>query len=1398
MLFAIVDSSAEAARSAELWTGILSAILGCVGGGIGSVIALWADRRKRKMEQKRDLTRSERMGLDKVDVNKIMEMRYSSVPESKEEVKGTKSAGMGKNDGDGNDSRTERVSPESHERTVFIDAVQGMIRGLKSGIVVITGPNNTGKETLLCRAVASCMPYQEYGAPEGRWRWLSRLYRADRQGNVSFYRVKDMTRKWEKIRSEILEWFSIRAEELMTKEKICVLYLDFHSLPKKRAAQAVENVKELYDDIGRLGQTINFVFAVKITGADLRFEYGDPVRCFRLSTLLPDQMEAIQTSLEAVESKRMDRRRLLEFTEGRIGRLMSILHHNASANKLGSVPDYMCRGWFENDDSKSLEGICIGRGMALVYLLAAMARRMSSRTRLDVRALIMHVAGMAGDRCSFDDYRVVLRNALLSPRTDFSSVRWYNFNMEDHDFWDMFLAGWGEFGKYDFMDDLHCIIRSLQADDKLRPLLFPAALGVSDTLIESSYSRSAETSVLSVIVDRFSALMRQVEKVSGFERTFRVAFSRSFAAWLWRRIGFIENDRIVESVTKVATVCGRKALDEEALVEFMPVLVVVCSNPVNWFGGNRWWNNIDVPKLAAAHGGQEEVPSDVAETFLLIVLFLGISLSHLKRFVEDIEVIKDLGAFIRSVRRRVYRSARPEVQMLVRTIWRISAEAYLLEKGCYHDREYAEKEYLSLAVKLLRARGLWQNTRFSHLIPALVRELKLDSFTFSPVRTLSQLTEGLEISTESTSEIYERCYMQTLGGLLQAYRNFYGTSSVTIIKELYNKLKGEKTGGVHLSKTLLDSTRTFEPEKLRCLIWILSNAVREVFNSCSLDDDTSNSFVHDLVADALALQKDLSDQFRAYCFRYLSRICGYMRQKGVDNRLSDLYLFMEALSIWLNESGIIKELKNKETGLSSRCRSIMSSLPEIFTNVRDALFSANDSHDGTQDSKGGNLWKDLEETFNGRKFGDFVNADMTESMLMKVRSFVMDAPATCREALVSRIPYVKLASSGDVLRRRIRRIAELSFARTLDELSADLSDDEFFNRFFALFMVPSNLRVDVAVAWNAIAALVRLDDAPDAFSRKAYGFVRRMEALGLMRYNYQTDWLYYCGLANNVSLLGVEGHEDWCSSFVAAVPYNRWIRNEYIRLAYRLRGRLKDGVNVARKAILELVTCPKDESTPPDYGWRISMLQDVENILLACLSDEEMHDVLKFFLEASQSYRPTDESVSRFMQKFRRADVGHSVEIVREASGKLTVEAMFSSSFHIGEDKVDAAVKTDTRLLLLDVLPDEDYEVEGSVYDDCHGSIELVREGVVSIGFVGMLQRIRANYLKMDQDYDVHIGVVANAKTLMNIGTAIVRLDIHGANLHMLDYATLQEQLEAIFANRRVGHLRVTDPPDMT
>ena len=210
------------------------------------------------------------------------------------------------------------------------------------------------------------------------------------------------------------------------------------------------------------------------------------------------------------------------------------------------------------------------------------------------------------------------------------------------------------------------------------------------------------------------------------------------------------------------------------------------------------------------------------------------------------------------------------------------------------------------------------------------------------------------------------------------------------------------------------------------------------------------------------------------------------------------------------------------------------------------------------------------------------------------------------------------------------------------------------------------------------------------------------------------------------------------------------------------------------------------------------MLQDVENILLACLSDEEMHDVLKFFLEASQSYRPTDESVSRFMQKFRRADVGHSVEIVRETSGKLTVGAIFSSSFHIGEDKVDAAVKTDTRLLLLDVLPDEDYEVEGSVYDDCHGSIGLVREGVVSIGFVGMLQRIRANYLEMDQDYDVHIGVVANAKTLMNIDSALARLDIHGANLHMLDYATLQEQLEAIFANRRVGHLRVTDPPDLT
>ncbi len=1406
MIFAIVEGSAEVTRSAELWMGVLSAILGCISGGIGSVIALWADRRKRKMEQKRDLTRSERMGLARVDVKKVMEMRYSSVPEPTEEDKASKSESPKGKGGETCYPQPTEVPRESRERIEVVNYVQGMIRGLKSGIVVITGPNNTGKETLLCRAVASCMPYVDDDKSDGRWHWAARVRRRTRQGNVSFYRVKDMTRKWGQIKSEILEWFSIRAEKLMTKTKICVLYLDFHSLSKKRAAQAVENVKELYYDIGKLGQAINFVLAVKITNPDPEIESRDVIRSFRLPTLLPSQMEAIQESLEAVKSKRMDRRRLLEFTEGRIGRLMSILQHDASANKVGVVPDYICGGWFESDDAKNLERSCLGRGMALIYLVAAMARRMGLRTKLDVRALVTHVVGMADDGYSFDEYRTILRNALLSSRTDLSSVRLDNLNMEDHDFWDMFLSGWGAFGKYDFIDDLHCIIRSLQADDKLRPCLLLVALGVSDALIESSYSISFETSVQSVIVERFSVLMKQIEVVQGFERTFHVAFARSFTAWLWRRIGFIENDRILESVTNVATVCGRKALDVEILVEFMPVLVIVCKNPANWFGGNRWWTSIDVPTSAAGHGGAGEVPADVAETFLLVVSFLGLSLSHMKRFVEDMEVIREVGGFIRTVRHVAYRHAREEVRRLVRTLWRISAEAYLQEKGCYQDREYAEKEFLSLTVRLLEDRELWVNTRFSHLIPALVRELKLDSFTFSPASILGQLTAGIEITTENTSEIYERCYMQTLAGLLQAYRNYYGTSSVAIIDKLYNKLQGEKTGGVHLSKAVLDVTQTFEPEKFRCLIWILSNAVKDVHKSCGLKDEYRRKLVRDLIGDALALQKDLTDQYRAYCFRYLSRICDFMGETPVDGRPSDLYVFLEALSLWLHDSGILQELRDKDKGGCSRHKNVMSPLAEIFANVRSVFYVKKIKQDrlsqSTADSfrprdREPTLWEGLEKIFHGRQRGDFVNSKLTEFVLMDAKAFVKDTSAECREALIRRIAFVQLDEPNGGLRRKLKRIADLSFARTVEGLSNDLPDEDFYDRFFSLLGTPEEIKVDVAVVWDALAYLVAFAQDATLISVKTYDFVRRMEKRGMMRYNYQTDLLYYYGLANNAALLDMEGHEDWCSSFVNTIPYERGIRNAYIQLTYRLRDRLKDGVDVARKAILDLVACPNAKLLPTDYEWRISTLFGVQDILEACLSEEELRDVRRFVLEASRLYKPTEEYLCHFMQEIMHPDISHCVETICEVSEKLPVEVECSSSFHMPEGKVDVAMKSDACLLLLDVLPDEDYEVEGTVGDECRGTIGVLRAGVISIGFVGTLRKVRESARQIYADCEVHIGVVASAKTLKNIRRAIANLGIHGLDLHMLEYGELEERMEAIFTGRRVESLQIVDPPDL-
>lgn len=113
---------------------------------------------------------------------------------------------------------------------------------------------------------------------------------------------------------------------------------------------------------------------------------------------------------------------------------------------------------------------------------------------------------------------------------------------------------------------------------------------------------------------------------------------------------------------------------------------------------------------------------------------------------------------------------------------------------------------------------------------------------------------------------------------------------------------------------------------------------------------------------------------------------------------------------------------------------------------------------------------------------------------------------------------------------------------------------------------------------------------------------------------------------------------------------------------------------------------------------------------------------------------------------------------------------------------VDVAVSTDEHALLMNVLPDRDYEVGGSIQDECHGSISLVSEGVISIGFVTMLQRIRETLQRLEPDSYVDIGVVANGKTLQNIRRMLNDFGLEDLDLYLLDYNALHEQITEIFS----------------
>jgi hypothetical protein len=279
-----------------------------------------------------------------------------------------------------------------------------------------------------------------------------------KNSNISFYYVTDTTRDWETIRKGVLEWFRIRAEKLMMRNRVCVLYFDFHSLSKESAIHAVEKIKELYEDVGRLGQMINFLFTVKITGVglDLATTFHNAndgsIICKDIALLSSDQMMNFQEAIRTSGGVPMNIRWLWEVTDGRIGRLISILRQGESKIRYTSSSEHACKWWFNSFDSTCYEGTNICKCLALVYILAAMVRRMDSQAELDIRSFVMDIGHAVGGYSSLDEFRPVLQNAFLFDKIDFSAVRRDDFHFDDQAFWDSFLAGWGTFGIYDFMD----------------------------------------------------------------------------------------------------------------------------------------------------------------------------------------------------------------------------------------------------------------------------------------------------------------------------------------------------------------------------------------------------------------------------------------------------------------------------------------------------------------------------------------------------------------------------------------------------------------------------------------------------------------------------------------------------------------------------------------------------------------------------------------------------------------------------------------------------------------------------------------------------------------------------------------------------------------------------------
>ena len=982
---------------------------GFLGGLAPSVVAFICWLYKSQKEKNKDRALAPMLGIAPVETEAIKQLFYLDVPNHElqsdlpDEEKERHESGIHRCENKKHDD------DKKNERETFIENVKKMVNDRQSGgIVLVTGPSNTGKETLAWKAF---QPFVEKSMSNVALiaKFIQRVlhpnkYSDANERNVRLYYVKNMMREWAKIKSDISDWVRIEGDKVASGNNVCVIYLDFESpLSVEKSCSVVQNVKELHENIRKERKPYDIIFVVKITGQGID-DHDENVVAYTSQRLYADQMMKILKGDKTIKSDQMPSHdRLLQLTDGKIGQFVRIWYRGqvSTVTKKAVKPRDICLSWIRNENVSGLNSCQISKCFALVFVLAAIAKRMSVKDVLDVRSFIGFVEK---DSCGvpFVTCRNFLRNAFVFSQVDLSMASKEDFQLDMEDFWMSFLAGWGVLDDFDFVDELHQIIRNMAADDKMQDKLMPLALSVSNALLQSISHDSSINDLGARIVEKFKNVMRHIDKLHAFSHIFKVGFARTVAAWFWTRIGALEDSTIEASISKVARALSGNALDASILVEFMPVLVAVCESPVKWFGGDSWWNRVDLTNIDNGRTDKQD-----AETFLLLVSYLSIALSHVNSFSEDVDQMRILYSFFTKIRKRTLSTGSREIRALVIAILRVAIRTYRVEEGANSDKANSDLAYLDSIKSLVAMDEFWRDTRFSHLIPALISVVELCEFDGLEVDLLEELASRVKTAFDGLSPAYEQCYLKTLINLLESYR----------------KICHESVDVVSNGDVVLEE----ESEILRNDLWIEVDGLCKLCETEFLTDEIEDR-IHVLLEKALKLQHRMNDRYKAYIFLYLSRLCRYMSSKIKDARLPDNYIFMREVSAWLSKVDGSSDLK---ADVQSRCRLFMNMIPEIFANIHNAFAKTPE-------------WKG--------KWASWSEKD-PEGVAILTPEMIMDIIFTSH-AYVENLPFGKKKIMLDEIGRfehvgtriKIRRAVEIVLGNPEEDLAEDISDEVFYDK----------------------------------------------------------------------------------------------------------------------------------------------------------------------------------------------------------------------------------------------------------------------------------------------------------------------------------------------------------------